>query len=117
MLWEFGEETKSRSIAKKIVAAREEKQFETTLQLSYLLGGDKARVFTGRRASLHPATLTFQALRIAVNRELSVRGPSVLRPCIRENNAYIRTYIHTVHAYSACMHRCIAYVNMIKGGS
>ena len=72
VLWEFGEETKSRSIAKKIVAARQVKPLETTLQLSYLLGGDKARVFTGRRVGLHPATLTFQALRIAVNRELSV---------------------------------------------
>lgn len=77
VLFEFGEETKSRSIAKKVVAARELKPIKTTLELSNLLGGDRARHFNPRRkAGLHPATLTFQGLRIAVNRELNVSACS-----------------------------------------
>ena len=74
VLWEYGEETKSRSIATKIVAAREVEPIQTTLQLSKLLGGDKGRYFDHKRkkAGIHPATLSFQALRIAVNRELQV---------------------------------------------
>mmetsp|Transcript_26187 Transcript_26187/g.62242 ORF Transcript_26187/g.62242 Transcript_26187/m.62242 type:complete len:406 (+) Transcript_26187:35-1252(+) len=66
VLWEYGEERKSRSMAKKIVKAREEKPIETTLELCKVIGG--ARHGKG----IHPATLAFQGLRIAVNRELHV---------------------------------------------
>ena len=77
IIYEYGEEKKSRSIAKKIVAAREVKPIMTTLELSDILGGNKPKIFIkGRKAGLHPATLTFQALRIAVNRELNVWPPN-----------------------------------------
>ncbi len=69
----FGEERRSRVIARAIVADRKEKPFETTKQLADLV----ARVLGGRRGEhKHPATRVFQALRIYVNDELGelVRG-------------------------------------------
>jgi len=66
VIWEYGEDRRSRVIAKKVVAQREIKPFETTHDLVKVIGG--ARFGKGN----HPATLTFQALRIAVNQELHV---------------------------------------------
>ncbi len=67
LIYKYGEERQSRKIAKAIVAARAENAFETTLQLANVI--EKA---TPRRwgDKIHPATRTFQALRIAVNDEL-----------------------------------------------
>jgi 16S rRNA (cytosine1402-N4)-methyltransferase len=62
LLWRYGEERRSRRIARAIVAAR---PVATTGQLADLV----ARA-VGRREKIHPATRTFQALRIAVNDEL-----------------------------------------------
>ena len=62
ILWQYGEERHSRRIARAIVAAR---PLTTTGQLANLV----ART-VGRRERIHPATRTFQALRIAVNDEL-----------------------------------------------
>lgn len=59
---EYGEERKAGAIARSIVANR---PFSTTLQLAAVI----SRV-AGRRGKIHPATKTFQALRIAVNQEL-----------------------------------------------
>lgn len=65
LLYAFGEERKSRRIAQFIVAAREEGAISTTLQLARIV--EKA---IGRKpGDAHPATRTFQALRIAVNGE------------------------------------------------
>ena len=63
----LGEERRARIIARAIVAEREIKPFSTTLQLA-----DLVTSVIGRRpgAAKHPATRTFQALRIYVNREL-----------------------------------------------
>ena len=67
ILFHFGEERRSRAIARAIVRARKQEPLTRTLQLarvvSQVLGGRKIE---GR----HPATRTFQALRIAVNDEL-----------------------------------------------
>ncbi|MCL7451643.1 MAG: 16S rRNA (cytosine(1402)-N(4))-methyltransferase RsmH [Anaerolineae bacterium] len=62
ILWEYGEERHSRRIARTVVAHR---PLRTTGQLADLV----ARTI-GRREKIHPATRTFQALRIAVNQEL-----------------------------------------------
>lgn len=62
LIYEYGEERKSRRIARTIVANR---PIETAQQLADLIAGS-----VGRREKIHPATRTFQALRIAVNREL-----------------------------------------------
>jgi len=66
-IWALGEETASRRIARALVEARRETPIETTGQLADLvekaLGGRKG-------ARTHPATKTFQALRMLVNDEL-----------------------------------------------
>lgn len=66
LLKEFGEEPQARLIARWIVERREQKPFENTLDLSAFIES-KARRPSG---GIHPATRTFMALRIAVNREL-----------------------------------------------
>jgi 16S rRNA (cytosine1402-N4)-methyltransferase len=62
LLWDYGEERHSRRIARAVVAAR---PLTSTGQLADVV----ARVVS-RRGKIHPATRTFQALRIAVNDEL-----------------------------------------------
>ncbi len=65
VLYGYAEERQSRKIARKIVAVREVKPIETSGQLAQIV--EEAMP---RRGRLHPATKTFQALRIAVNDEL-----------------------------------------------
>ncbi|RPI34462.1 MAG: 16S rRNA (cytosine(1402)-N(4))-methyltransferase RsmH [Chloroflexota bacterium] len=68
LLYEFGEERQSRSIARAIVRAR---PVTTTRQLAEIVRQAAGRGRKpGRHGHIHPATRTFQALRIAVNREL-----------------------------------------------
>lgn len=89
IIYHYGEERQSRKIARRIVEARKRKRIETTTELaeiiagksklgamSYELGAKKrlqvpSSKFQARKG-IHPATLTFQALRIYVNRELEV---------------------------------------------
>ena len=66
VLWKYGEERMSRRIAKAIVARRAETPVLRTGDLADLV----ARVVGGQKSGKHPATRTFQALRIAVNGEL-----------------------------------------------
>jgi 16S rRNA (cytosine1402-N4)-methyltransferase len=72
ILYYYGEERASRRIARAIVADRVAKPFTTTKPLADMI----ARVVPGKPTDIHPATRTFQALRIAVNDELGelVRG-------------------------------------------
>jgi 16S rRNA (cytosine1402-N4)-methyltransferase len=75
IIFEFGEERHSRRIARRIVERREQgKPITTTTELADLVrhaaGGHK-------RQQIHPATRTFQALRIAVNNELEGLGEFV----------------------------------------
>jgi 16S rRNA (cytosine1402-N4)-methyltransferase len=67
LIFEYGEEHAARRIARRIVAEREKAPIATTAQLAELVV--KAVHQTGRWR-IHPATRTFQALRIAVNGEL-----------------------------------------------
>lgn len=66
MLYEYGEERAAPRIARAIVQRRATKLVETTTELAEIV----ARVVGPRREGIHPATRTFQALRIAVNQEL-----------------------------------------------
>lgn len=67
ILWEYGEERKSRKIAAMICADRERSRIETTAQLRDII---QNAVGTGKE-KIHPATRSFQAIRIAVNGELT----------------------------------------------
>ena len=75
VIYEFGEERKSRRIARWIVERRERGEpLRTTTELAELV----ARAVGHKRGDrIHPATRTFQALRIAVNRELEGLGEFV----------------------------------------
>jgi 16S rRNA (cytosine1402-N4)-methyltransferase len=66
IIYRYGEERGSRRIARFIVEARRKRPIATTSELAAIV----ERALGGRRGKLHPATRTFQALRIAVNREL-----------------------------------------------
>lgn len=66
ILYQFGEERKSRQIAAKIVEYRRHKKIETTTELAEIV----YTVIHKRAGEIDPATRTFQALRIAVNDEL-----------------------------------------------
>lgn len=69
IIFEYGEEKFASSIAKGIVAAREQQPITTTVQLAEIV---KANVPQRVRRDGHPARKTFQAIRIAVNDELNV---------------------------------------------
>ena len=62
----FGEERHARAVARAIVAARRQAPVATTRALSEIV----ARVVRGKPGEIHPATRTFQALRVFVNQEL-----------------------------------------------
>jgi 16S rRNA (cytosine1402-N4)-methyltransferase len=68
LIYQYGEERASRRIARSIVYHREKRPIATTDDLV----GAIVSAVGGQRGRVHPATRTFQALRIAVNRELDV---------------------------------------------
>jgi 16S rRNA (cytosine1402-N4)-methyltransferase len=69
LIWRYGEEPHSRRIARAIVRERDREPIETTGRLAAIV----ERASGGRRGrAVHPATKTFQALRITVNAELDV---------------------------------------------
>jgi 16S rRNA (cytosine1402-N4)-methyltransferase len=66
VLWNYGEERMSRRIARSIVARRAEEPLTSTAQLAELI----ASVVGRGDSKIHPATRSFQAIRIHINREL-----------------------------------------------
>jgi 16S rRNA (cytosine1402-N4)-methyltransferase len=84
MIYEFGEEKFSRRIAKAIIERRRENPVRTSRELAELV--DRCVPRSRDTERIHPATRTFQALRIAVNDELKSleialrRIPDCLRP-------------------------------------
>jgi 16S rRNA (cytosine1402-N4)-methyltransferase len=75
IIFEYGEERRSRRVAAAIVRARRRRPIETTEELA----GIVVSAVGGRRGGPHPARRTFQALRIAVNRELEELATSLPR--------------------------------------
>jgi 16S rRNA (cytosine1402-N4)-methyltransferase len=75
IIFEYGEERRSRRVAAAIVRARQRRPIETTEELV----GIVVSAVGGRRGGPHPARRTFQALRIAVNRELEELATSLPR--------------------------------------
>jgi 16S rRNA (cytosine1402-N4)-methyltransferase len=81
VLWNYGEERMSRRIARAIVARRATAPLATTAELADLVAAAIGR----REPGKHPATRTFQALRIFVNRELEDldAGLAAAHACLR----------------------------------
>jgi len=84
VIYEFGEERRSRRIARAIVRAR---PIRTTAHLAQVISAAlRSMKRDGAREKIHPATRTFQAIRIFVNRELDdlkallAAAPGVLKP-------------------------------------
>jgi len=73
ILYEYGEEHRSRRVAAAIVRARSRAPIVTTDELARVVAG----ALGARRGGPHPARRTFQALRIAVNRELEELAASL----------------------------------------
>jgi 16S rRNA (cytosine1402-N4)-methyltransferase len=86
LIYRWGEEPASRRIARAVATARRRERIRTTTQLAALVRGAAGR---SRRPGLDPATRTFQALRIHVNREIEGLGRTLealagcLAPCGR----------------------------------
>jgi 16S rRNA (cytosine1402-N4)-methyltransferase len=82
VLWQYGEERNSRRIARRIVETRGETPLTTTAQLAALI----ASVPGPRSHKIHPATRSFQAIRIHINGELAAlqaalaAAPALLAP-------------------------------------
>lgn len=73
----FGEERYAARIARRLVEERQRRPIDTTRRLADLVW--RAVPPAARRGRIHPATRTFQALRIAVNRELDRLGEGLER--------------------------------------
>jgi 16S rRNA (cytosine1402-N4)-methyltransferase len=70
IIFGYGEDTFARRIARALISYRDKKKIETTKELAEIV--KNAVPAFARRGKIHPATRTFQALRIAVNDELNV---------------------------------------------
>lgn len=82
ILYNYGEEKKSRQIVKKIVEVRKTKPIETTVELANIIYQINKRSFN---QAIDPATRSFQALRIAVNDELNELSKGLLGATSRLN--------------------------------
>jgi 16S rRNA (cytosine1402-N4)-methyltransferase len=72
VLWRYGEERMSRKIARATIARREAQPLVRTAQLADLIASVVPRGKPGAdRSRIHPATRSFQAIRIFINRELA----------------------------------------------
>ena len=67
IIWKYGEEKKAKRIAKAIVEARKSFKIRTTKELAEIILDETPRRFNDKK---HPATKTFQAIRIFINNEL-----------------------------------------------
>ncbi|OIR11795.1 ribosomal RNA small subunit methyltransferase H [mine drainage metagenome] len=90
---DYGEERFARQIARAIVAARQEREILTTKQLSDIV----AQCVHTREPGKNPATRTFQAVRIYINRELE-ELESVLPQCVDHLKAGGRMAVISFHS-------------------
>jgi len=77
LLWNFGEERWHSRIASILVKERQRQPIATTLELANIVSKSIPSRYRNRRYRIHPATRTFQAVRIAVNRELEILETAV----------------------------------------
>ena len=94
VLWHFGEERQGRRIARAIVADRETTPFTRTGQLAALI----ERVVGRHEPGKHPATRSFQALRIQVNGELDALRDGLVAAlqCLRDGGRLVVISFHSL---------------------
>lgn len=95
VIYVYGDEKRSRAIARAIVKRRASEPFTRTRELADLI----LRVFHGRKADgKHPATRTFQALRIHVNDELGelARGLTAAERILKPNGRLVVVTFHSL---------------------
>ena len=90
---DYGEERFARQVARAIIAARQERAIDTTKQLSDIVG----KTVHTREPGKNPATRTFQAIRIYINRELE-ELESVLPQCVDELKVGGRMSVISFHS-------------------
>jgi 16S rRNA (cytosine1402-N4)-methyltransferase len=100
LIHELGEEPFSRRIARAIARARERAPIETTTELAEIV---RRAAPSSRRPGFHPATRTFQALRIRVNRELEGLGEAIERAaaCLRPGGRMVVIAFHSLEDRAA----------------
>lgn len=90
LIYGFGQDRASRRIARFIMRHRTNEPISTTAQLASVVCKALARPRRKRRSRIHPATRTFQALRIAVNNELENLAKLLASaPKLLKKNGYI----------------------------
>jgi 16S rRNA (cytosine1402-N4)-methyltransferase len=94
LIYALGEERGSRRVARFIVEARRRSPITTTSELAAIV----RRALGGRRGRIDPATRTFQALRIHVNRELEGLGATLraLASCLRPGGRLVVIAFHSL---------------------
>jgi 16S rRNA (cytosine1402-N4)-methyltransferase len=90
LIYRFGQDRASRRIARFIVCARRRGRIGTTGRLAELVCAALGQPARSRKSRIHPATRTFQALRIAVNNELANLGKLLeAAPAVLKTGGYI----------------------------
>jgi len=77
ILWSFGQERWHNRIAHLLIKERERQPIATTSQLASIVIRSIPARYRHKHYRIHPATRTFQAVRIAVNRELEILGSAL----------------------------------------
>jgi 16S rRNA (cytosine1402-N4)-methyltransferase len=95
LIYKYGEDRKSRYIARRIVEERATAPIETTLRLADMI---RDVVFKSPKDKIDPATRTFQALRIAVNDELGEleRGLAAAQDLLKEGGRLVVVSFHSL---------------------
>ncbi len=108
----FGDEPKARKIAKAIVERRASEPIATTTDLAECVSGCFSE-FERRKMRIHPATKTFQAIRMEANQELSVIG-NFLREAVRVLALGGRLAVITFHSGEDALVKKM-FADMAKG--
>jgi 16S rRNA (cytosine1402-N4)-methyltransferase len=109
IIFNYGEEKKAKLIAKEIVRRRKIKKIETSKELGKIIEG-----VMKKRGKIHPATKTFQALRIYINEELeNLRGVLEKIPLFMKKGGRI-----VVVSFHSLEDRIVkeAFKNLVKEG-
>ena len=94
IIFQYGDERKSRKIAKKIVSERINKRITSTIELAKIVSS----CFAKKYYKNHPATKTFQAIRIFVNKEIEelIDGLNVATKFLAENGKLCIVTFHSI---------------------